>query len=335
MELHQLQAFVIVARELSFSRAAHVLHIAQPALSRKIKHLEAELDVELIIRSGNRFAPSEPGNRFLLDAERILLLCTRSVETARRIRDRRKQSLRIGYTTLLHHHIVLSALDRYLYSHPGVAASIIELPTSEQLAAVEDRFVDVGFVLQSACDCESEDLATAAIFHHRKVLALPISSPFAGKQTITPEDLRQLRAIELPNKSFAERNAHPANLYPAALAGAAESNESLQTLMSVEAGLGAAILPEEVTQVHHEGVVFRPTKPTINYVTSLVWRRNETQHAIIAFINYMRSQATNGTARFEHISKKEKSLVPVARMMERSRTKRLQRKEAKMRSPPL
>jgi hypothetical protein len=58
MELHQLQAFV-VAQELSFSHAARLLHIAQPALSRKIKALEDEFGVALLTRSANAVALTE------------------------------------------------------------------------------------------------------------------------------------------------------------------------------------------------------------------------------------------------------------------------------------
>src|SRR5262249_26833887 len=131
MELHQLQALVAVAQERSFSRAARLLHIAQPAVSRKIKNLEAELNVTLLRRSANGVTLTDPGYRFLSDAEQILRLCSRTVEAAQRLNGRGKDSLRIAYTTFLHHHLVTQAERAFLQSHPGVALNILDMPLTQ------------------------------------------------------------------------------------------------------------------------------------------------------------------------------------------------------------
>lgn len=83
MELHQLEAFVAVGHERSFSRAARLLHITRPAISRRIKRLEDELNVTLLRRESRTVSLTLAGCRFFLDAQHILSLCARSIENAR------------------------------------------------------------------------------------------------------------------------------------------------------------------------------------------------------------------------------------------------------------
>lgn len=84
MELHQIRAFVAVADRLSMTDAADYLHIAQPALTRKIQNLEWELGFTLFDRKGNKLSLTDAGLRFLLDARYIIELINMSVLTMRR-----------------------------------------------------------------------------------------------------------------------------------------------------------------------------------------------------------------------------------------------------------
>src|SRR6516225_310783 len=83
MELHQLEAFVAVGLERSFSRAARLLHIPRPAISREINRLEDELNVTLLRRKSQTVSLTLEGCSFFLSAQRILSLRARSIKKAR------------------------------------------------------------------------------------------------------------------------------------------------------------------------------------------------------------------------------------------------------------
>ncbi|EBU7498253.1 LysR family transcriptional regulator, partial [Salmonella enterica subsp. enterica serovar Typhi] len=72
MDLRQLKYFVKVVESGSFSKAANVLHVAQPALSLHVKHMEEELGVALLHRAAQGVTPTQAGERLMLHAKRIL-----------------------------------------------------------------------------------------------------------------------------------------------------------------------------------------------------------------------------------------------------------------------
>jgi DNA-binding transcriptional LysR family regulator len=273
MELHQLQAFVVVAQERSFSRGARLLHIAQPAISRKIKNLEAELNVTLFSRSANGIALTEPGYRFLSDAEHILRLCSRSVEVAQRLNGRGKDSLRIAYSTLFHYRFVMQTLKTFLQSHPDVALNILDMPLTQQLPALELGAIDVGFALTLKSNSESTTVAAEIIAHHELIVALSRGSPLSKRQFITPEDLRPVTIAATAG----------------GLSVVADIENAATALAYVENGHGALMLPKEAMQLPHEGVVFRRPRPPGCAHTSLVWRRNERDRSVMEFVDIARA----------------------------------------------
>src|SRR6266404_850892 len=95
MELRHLRYFVAVATHGSFNRAAEILHLTQPALSRQVKDLEEELGVPLLVRGQNKVELTEAGELFYEEARQVL---ARADEAIQRVRgEARRETLRVGY----------------------------------------------------------------------------------------------------------------------------------------------------------------------------------------------------------------------------------------------
>lgn len=96
LDLRRLRYFLTLAEELNYGRAAEVLHLAQPALSRAITSLERELGVTLFVRSksGTRLAPA---GELLRDEARELLRAAETLQRRVQLADREGQSLRLGF----------------------------------------------------------------------------------------------------------------------------------------------------------------------------------------------------------------------------------------------
>src|SRR3954467_6778168 len=97
MELRHLRYFVAVSAELSFTRAAEKLHLAQPSLTRQIHNLEEELGVRLLNRTKNQVSLTEEGTSFLVDARRLVALSLESVKSVQRFSRGESGQLNVGY----------------------------------------------------------------------------------------------------------------------------------------------------------------------------------------------------------------------------------------------
>ena len=134
MELRHLRYFTAVAEGLHFTRAARRLRVAQPALSKQVRDLEAELGVALFRRERQRVTLTAAGESFLRDAREVLAAVERAAEGARRAACGQAGQLRIGYLATLAPPALSSALRALRRSRPEVQLSLSDLPPAQQIA---------------------------------------------------------------------------------------------------------------------------------------------------------------------------------------------------------
>ena len=146
MELRHLRYFVAVAEELHFGRAAQRLHIVQPALSKQIASLEAELGIQLFNRTKRRVTITDAGRALYEEVRVILQRIDRAVETAQMTAAGQVGSLDIGFIGPA----MWSVLPKLLAEHhkrvPDVRFRLAELSSAAQLASLRDGALDAGFV---------------------------------------------------------------------------------------------------------------------------------------------------------------------------------------------
>src|SRR5262249_37043340 len=140
-----LRYFVAVAEELSFSRAAERLHIAQPPLSQQIKHLEAEIGLQLLERSTRPLRLTEAGRFFQRQALEILAKMEDAVASTRRIGRGETGWLGIGYVGSTVNTLLPAIVRRFGLEHPGVEVSTFEMHYEEQAVALQNRQIHIGF----------------------------------------------------------------------------------------------------------------------------------------------------------------------------------------------
>src|SRR3954469_22848658 len=146
MELRQLRYFVAVAEELSFTRAAARLHIAQPALSVQVRRLEDELGVALLDRSRRAVALTDAGALMLAEARSLLGTLDQTVELVRRTASGEVGRLAIGFVPSASNVALPPLLRRFRSIAPDVAVHLREMAPDDLVRALHEEGIDVAFL---------------------------------------------------------------------------------------------------------------------------------------------------------------------------------------------
>ena len=161
MDLRHLRYFVAVAEELHFGRAAARLHIAQPALSQQIRRLEEELQASLLRRTKRHVELTEAGRIFVQEARATLAQAERAVRLAQRATRGEIGRLGVGLCTWIDTTYIPKAIRTFGERHPEVELELHSLASPEQLSALRDGRINVGFA-RSPMNCP--DLMTRPLF---------------------------------------------------------------------------------------------------------------------------------------------------------------------------
>lgn len=160
MDLKQVKSFVAVAHALSFNRAARSLYLSQPALSKQIQMLEADLGAPLLERNRHQVSLTPAGSAFLEDAEALLLRISDVRLRVARISTGEIGHLRIGFVASATLSILPVIVLAFRKQYPGVDFELKNIPTVQQVEALRDGTIDAGFV---RLPLDEDDLAIAPV----------------------------------------------------------------------------------------------------------------------------------------------------------------------------
>ena len=140
----QLRGFVAVADELHFGRAAERLQMTQPPLSRQIQKLERALGVQLLERDNRRVELTTAGQTFLVEARRLLVSASSSLQQAQRIQAGAAGSVQIAFTAASTFGVLTDLLNSVSESYPDIHLDLFEMVTKEQIAGLLNGELDLG-----------------------------------------------------------------------------------------------------------------------------------------------------------------------------------------------
>lgn len=257
MELRHLRYFQAVASELSFSRAAQRLHMAQPPLSRQIRQLEEELGAELIDRAA-RPLQLTPAGRFFFDQSVHLLERVEEVcEATRRIAAGKRAWFGIGFVPSMLYGLLPDLIRRFRAAAQDVELGLLELTTVQQAEALKAGRIDVGIGRLALVD---DEITCEAILEEPLVAALPVRHRLLSAQRLS---LRRLATEPLVLYPAGPRPNHADEVLQLFRARgltptvAMEVNEMQTAIGLVAAGVGVTLVPASVQRLHRDDVAYR------------------------------------------------------------------------------
>jgi DNA-binding transcriptional LysR family regulator len=293
MELRHLRYFVAVAEDLSFTKAAAKLHLAQPSLTRQVHNLEEEIGVRLLNRSKSQVALTEEGRSFLVDARLILALAAESIVAVQRLSRGETGQLNIAYLSNSDFELLPATLGAFRQAFPHIALNLFDMPPAEQIRALEARKIDLGFVGLPP-PATMGHLQWESIARHRTVVVLPAKHPLARKSQVSLAELKTMFFVGLSERThpgfrnWLTETCRQAAFIPRILQDA-ELEAALMTF--VADGLGVSLAREPIKKLPHPGVAFRPLTPLLKSDYCIAWNRDNDSRALQEYIRIVKTCA--------------------------------------------
>jgi len=294
MELRQLKYFVALAEELNFGRAAEKLHISQPPLTRQIQQLENDLGALLFTRGPRGVELTPAGIALLEDARRILGLVGVAKERTGKFGQGRIGRLDVGIfgSAILNH--IPRLLLQFRQRYPEVQIALHELTKAEQIAALREKRLTIGFNRHVAVE---QDIMVETVFLEPLLVALHNKHPLARHKAIRIAEVIDDPLILYPSNTrpgFADDVMALFRAEGAQPRVAQEVTDVVTAVALVASGFGICITPEAASNLRLPGVVYRPVKatppPTIDL--ACLYRCNDESPILLAFLEVVRKYGT-------------------------------------------
>jgi DNA-binding transcriptional LysR family regulator len=270
LELSELRSFLVVAQHLHFGEAAQALHVSQPALTKQIQKLEAKVEGPLLVR-GYRRVSLTPAGEILRDRAQSLLREAEMAEEMARLAVQGKAGLlRIGFGIASLAAGLPDILTRFRHHFPAVQVSMRDMPTPDQIKALEQGDIDVGFV---RLPVERPDLVTVLVLEERLVAAIPQGMPYRkGLACLRNEPFVVIaRSVSASYVDHVVRTCRAAGFSPRIVQ---EVNELFTVLSLVRGGVGVSLVPRSANLMHVPNVRLLDTGlEEAKWKIGLAWRK--------------------------------------------------------------
>jgi DNA-binding transcriptional LysR family regulator len=281
MDLRQLRYFIAVAEERSFTRAAERLHMAQPPLSRQIQQLEAEFDAELVDRSSKPLRLTPIGQLVLDQALQMVRRASDLREMVSRAKSAERQRFTIGFVASTIYARLPQLIRELRASAPHLDLVLLEMVSLEQIAALKEGRIDVGFGR-----IRFEDPAVTRIVLREERLAAALPANHALANEVGPLSLAQLAREPLivyprePRPSYADQVLALFRDHGLSPKVAHEARELQIAIGLVAAEEGVSIVPESVQRSRSDDVRYRDlVEPAVSPII-MSCRANERTDAL-------------------------------------------------------
>ena len=290
MELRQLRYFVTVAQELHFGKAAERLQITQPALSKQIRVLETELEIQLFIRTKRSVNLTKAGEVFFAQAQQLLQQAEEAIQLAKRTALGEVGRLTIGFTATATYTVLPELIRDFRSRYPQVEVEMLQLCTEEQVAALNRGEIDLGFLHPPI---DARGLEIYPILSEDFILVLPPQHRLIDKQSLFLKDLAAESFLLHPRQEGPFlydgflKLCRQAGFEPQIVK---EVNSHQTRICLVAAGMGITFIPAGLQTSISNDLVYKPMEDLpIKLEFAAAWRSLATMPVLQEFLTLLRS----------------------------------------------
>lgn len=293
--LRQVRAFLAVANELHFRRAADRLFISQSALSRSILALESAVGIPLLERSTRQVRLTDAGLAFAEECRQALNYLERADRVAHAAADGRRGRLRIGYMSFAISGGLPSLLRNYWKQFPDVVTDLEYAPSAQLRTAVLDGSIDIGFVIGRV---QNDRIRNALLETNDFVALLPDTHPLAARPQLRLADLAHEPFVLGTEDTFATFRkllfnvCYEAGFYPNIVQ---EASNTSGIFGMVAAGIGVSLYAGCARNDFRAGVVVKPVVDVTEVIpTFAIWEASNTSKVLQQFTEFLKNYTLAG-----------------------------------------
>jgi DNA-binding transcriptional LysR family regulator len=291
MELRHFRYFIAVAEESSLGRAAHRLHVSQPALSQQISDLEDELGLKLFTRNSRGVELTEAGRAFLIAGRRVLVAVEQAAEQAQEAAKGERGRLVIGSLGAATVSFLTGILARFREQHPLVEITLLHMHNRAQIEAVLNGSImlGIGFYGYVLEEDEAEQLSTQLLLRGPVVIVCPKNRRFPKETVPKLKDFRHDKFLSIaPDYAFGYEQwlrglCKRLGGFEPEITALADSPDSL--IGMVAAGRGVFVGPEVAIRGRLElwraaGDFYPLTEPESYFELFAIWKKQRSMESI-------------------------------------------------------
>ena len=287
MDMRELRSFVTLAEQGHYGRAARLLNLSQPALTKQILRMEAELGSPLFDRGPHGTRLSRTGQKFLVETRPVLAGFEKLLERGKQSASGDLGSLHIafGFHTF---ELVPRLIVQLREQSPGIEVSLRDLSTAEQIESLTHGDIDLGFIRLPA----PAHLQTMPVIKDRLALISSASSPLPAQASLA--DCRHEPFVAISEKRAPGFHHHMLLLcakhgfHPRVVQ---EVPEITTALALVRAGLGLSVVPGSFAASQFAGVRFHHLRDKeATWSVGAAWRKGDTNPALKSFLDLLRKE---------------------------------------------
>ncbi len=278
MEIRVLKYFLLVAREENITKAANLLHLTQPTLSRQLMQLEEELGVQLFRRSKHHIILTEEGMLLRRRAEEIVALADKTKDDLQHREEQLTGTIAVGSGELQSSRFLTQLLTAFQEKNPLVRFAIYSGNSDNIKERIERGLLDVG-LLQEPVDISKYSFVRTPCREQWGVLVRD-DSELAARENVSPAELASVPLILPERESVQNELFNWFGSYAEGLHITATGN-LLYNLASLVRASGGSVLTLNL-DCTYEGLRFIPLSPPLESNTVLVWKKAQTFSAAAA-----------------------------------------------------
>lgn len=291
MDLRHLKYFLAVAEELNIGRAAARLHISQPPLTRQIRALEAELGVELFLRTAKGVELTQAGQMFKEEASNIRMLVEAAIDRVRRAGEGKLGRLDVAIFGSAIYDIIPQLLQEFRGRLPGVNVVLHTMNKREQIEALLQRRITVAF---NRLTPPEPGIGSELVAMERLSVVLPVGHPLAAAEAVPFRALGQYPMVLFPNvgqPNFVDHVVELCKRHGFEPTIAQEVGDAVTGVALVARGFGITLIPESAAKaLKFEGTVYRPFADAPEAVVDLrcLYRASDQSPLLKSFLAVVR-----------------------------------------------